>query len=67
MKFNPAAITALRKERGLRPEHLAIVADRSASSIYLYESGEVDPPAGVVAKLAEALGVDPGALFTSAE
>jgi len=40
-----------------------VSVDRSASTIRLYEAGLVDPPASMVAKLAAALGVQPGDLF----
>lgn len=61
--FSGPALRRHRTARNVRREALALAVDRSAQTIQLYEIGKVDPPASVVARLADALDVDPGALF----
>ena len=62
--FSGSEVRRRRQSQGLRAEHLAVVADRSAAAIHAYEVGQIDPPASVVAALAAALGCDPGDLYT---
>jgi transcriptional regulator with XRE-family HTH domain len=63
MTFSGAALRRARLARGLRREELAVATRRSVESIRGYERGQIDPPSSIVARLAEAVGVDPGALF----
>jgi len=62
-QFHGAAAEARRLELGLRREHVALAINRSASSVFLYERGDVDPPASVVAMLADVLDLKVGDLF----
>ena len=65
--FNGAELHRRRIAAGLRPEHVAVGADVSVDSIRSYENGRVTPRAAVVARLAEALGCEPGDLFTEGD
>ena len=54
----------LRRERGLATRGLAEAAGVGRSSINRYESGRTAPNASTVARLANALSVEPGDLLT---
>jgi transcriptional regulator with XRE-family HTH domain len=62
--FDGTSARRRREALGLRREEVAVRLRRSAESIAAYESGKVDPPASIVAQLADALSCDPGVLFT---
>lgn len=66
MKFDGATVRARREQMAMRPEQLAAGIDRCVTSVLQYERGAIDPPASIVARLAEVLHVDPGELFTDA-
>jgi transcriptional regulator with XRE-family HTH domain len=61
--FSGHRLRQARKASGVRYEHLAVAVGRSTDTLRSYEAGRVDPPASVVARLADALDVDPGELF----
>lgn len=65
VQFDGSRLRQARKNAGLRVEHVAVRINRSATSITLYESGKVDPPASVVARLADVCGVEVGDLFSA--
>ena len=65
--FCGARLTEIRQARGLRPEQLAVAVDRSAASIFGYESGRIVPPMQVVYRIARALDVEPIDLFAEAD
>jgi transcriptional regulator with XRE-family HTH domain len=54
----------IRKDRGLRPEHVAIVIGRSNSTVLAYERGRVTPSADALGELAWVLDVPIDDLFT---
>lgn len=62
--FSGEALRRRRQSAQIRPERIAVEINRSVESIRSYESGRVDPPARVVARLAAALGCEPADLFT---
>lgn len=64
MKFNGSAVATRRCELGMRPEALAVAIGRSASSVYLYERGAVEPPISVASRIAEVLGMEVADIFT---
>ena len=55
-RFSGGALRARRQAVGIRPELLAVKVDRSLPSLFHYEQNRTDPPASVVAALADALG-----------
>jgi transcriptional regulator with XRE-family HTH domain len=57
-------LRALRQERGLTIQHLAKLTDLSRTFISQIESGTANPSVGTLKKVADALGVPIGALFT---
>lgn len=61
--FSPPTLRALRKERGKSTADIAAAVGRSHFTIAEYERGRRKPSASVVADLADALDVAPGALF----
>lgn len=61
--FSGARLRETRVAAGLRPEHVAFSIERSVYSIHEYERGRVCPPAAVIDRLAQALGVTPGDLL----
>ncbi len=62
-RFSGSALRQARRAAHVRPERLAVEVARSVESIRGYEGGRIDPPASVVAALADALGVEAGSLF----
>jgi transcriptional regulator with XRE-family HTH domain len=52
-----------RMAAGKSREQLAVDVGRSLYSIAGYELGHIDPPASIVAALADSLGCSPGDLF----
>jgi transcriptional regulator with XRE-family HTH domain len=62
-QFSGQKLREARKAAGVRPELLAVRVDRCLGSIRLYERGEADPPASIVAALADALEIAPGDLY----
>lgn len=63
IRFSGTASAERRRALGLSHEQVAVAVRRSASAVRMYEVGAIDPPASVVVRLAEALGVLPGDLF----
>lgn len=63
MGFDPEKLRLARKAAGLSRDRLAADADISSATVGLLERGSVDPRSETVAKLANALGIDPGSLF----
>jgi hypothetical protein len=61
--FSGTRLREARLRSDKRPERVAVAIDRSVASLFLYERGEVDPPASVVAKLAQVLACQPGDYF----
>lgn len=55
--FSPRRLAQARAAAGLRREAVAVAIDRSAASVTAYEHGQADPPASVVGRLADTLGV----------
>jgi transcriptional regulator with XRE-family HTH domain len=66
-RFSGEVLRARRHAAGIKPELLAVKVDRSLPSLFHYEQNRTDPPASIVAALADALGCHPGDLFTEAE
>ena len=66
-RFSGTQLRTRRLALGLRAEHLAVAVGRSVESVRGYEAGRIDPPAAIVAALADAVGVTPGELFESDE
>lgn len=64
-KFSGERLRYARLAAGLRPEHVAVAICRSVDSVRGYETGRIDPPASLVAKLAAAVGTEPGELFAA--
>lgn len=64
--FSGERLKAQRVSHGMSRELLAVNIGRSYHSIVSYEHGRAEPPANVVAALAEALSCDVGALFDMA-
>lgn len=56
-KFSGQKVAEARKSLDLRREHLGVALNRSALTIRAYEHGTVMPPADVVGRLADVLGV----------
>jgi transcriptional regulator with XRE-family HTH domain len=63
-RFDGKKLATIRKRSRLRVEHVAVAIDRSVASVHFYESGRIDPPASIVAMLADVLGIAAGELFT---
>ena len=63
-KFDGKALRREREMRNKRREDLAVALNRSYENIRAYETGRTDPPASVLASLADVIGCDPGAFFT---
>lgn len=57
----------LRTRRGLSQERLAQLAEIHRTEVGLLENGKREPKAGIIAKLAGALQIPPGELFTGFE
>lgn len=66
-KFSGRRLQEERTAIGLRPEAVALAIDRSVYSLSGYEAGRIDPPASVVAALAEKLGVDESVFFENVD
>lgn len=66
-KFDGKALRRQRELRHKRLEEMAVEMGRSYAAIVSYETGRVDPPASVVAVLADNLGCDPGVFFTEVD
>lgn len=64
MRFDGMELRRQRKEAGYRRVAVAAAIDKSVESLDAYENGKVDPPASVVARLCDAIGIDAGVLFT---
>jgi transcriptional regulator with XRE-family HTH domain len=60
-------LKALRKQRGLSQDRLAELAGLTGKYVGEVERGEVNPSATTIARLAEALTVDAGELFETAD
>lgn len=65
--FSGSRLRQARQSRGVTREVLAGQIDRSVSVIRKYEAGEAVPSTVVVGRLAWALGVQAGELFTERE
>jgi len=63
--FSGDALKRIRKERGMTLKQLAVITGMGESQIYTYESGRKRPRRETAADLAEALGVEPEALYVS--
>lgn len=61
--FSGRRICEHRRRLDLRREHLGVALNRSALTIRAYEHGTVMPPADVVGRLADVLGVAVDDLF----
>ena len=61
--FSGSRLADARQAAGLRREAVAVAVDRSLPTIVGYELGRVDPPASIVARLADAVGVAAGDLY----
>jgi transcriptional regulator with XRE-family HTH domain len=61
--FSGARLRAARAAAGIPIERVALDIQRSADSVRSYETGRIDPPASLVARLADSVGVHPGELF----
>jgi len=55
-KFSGRQLRDARLAAGLKIEHLALRIDRSVFTISQYERGHVQPPAGILGAIADALG-----------
>jgi transcriptional regulator with XRE-family HTH domain len=62
-QFSGERLQELRRSAGRSREHLAVAGGRCLTSIVNYETGRVAPPVDVLAKLADAIGVDVADLF----
>lgn len=63
VRFSGPKLRQARLRSGAPITRVALDVGRSVESLRCYESGRIDPPASIVAALAESLGVDPGELF----
>ena len=61
--FSGQKVRDARTRAGIRPEMIAVAISRSVDSLRLYEQGRTDPPASVIAALANALHLEPGEFF----
>jgi transcriptional regulator with XRE-family HTH domain len=61
--FSGRLLRQQRTARGLRREQVALAVDRSVYSVAGYETNRIDPPARVVAALAELLDLAESDLF----
>lgn len=66
-QFSGRHLRERRVALGVRIEALACTVGRSAWTIQSYELGRTDPPATIVAALAEALDTNEGNLFADVE
>jgi transcriptional regulator with XRE-family HTH domain len=62
-KFNGHLLRAIRKDRNLRPEQLAVLIGRSYQAVNLYECGHRLPPVSVLERLAAVLDTDVANFF----
>ncbi|MCO5307455.1 MAG: helix-turn-helix domain-containing protein [Microthrixaceae bacterium] len=62
-QFSGSRLRQSRVSSGIRIEALALAVGRSVDTLRQYENGRVDPPASIVSRLADSLGVEVGALF----
>lgn len=62
-QFSGSRLRQSRVSSGIRIEVLAVAVGRSVDTLRQYENGRVDPPASIVSRLADSLGVEVGALF----
>jgi len=62
-EFSPAALGRARRRAGLTVAMLGARVGREGSVVARYERGEINPPAGVLGRLAAALGITVDALF----
>lgn len=63
-RFDGQRLEAMRRHRGEQHAHLALATGKSTQTVRLYERGAIAPPAATICRLAQHLGVAPGALFT---
>lgn len=57
----------IRRSRGIRTEYVAVVIKRCSRTVEGYERGSTNPPASIVAALADLLDIDVSELFTDTE
>lgn len=57
-KFSGQQLREARLARGLKPERLAMLIDRSVFTIHQYERGDALPSVTALGALADQLGVD---------
>ncbi len=62
----PMELRRARYNAGMNRADVRNAINRDESVIARYERGEIDPPASVLAALADLYGVDPGVFFTRA-
>jgi transcriptional regulator with XRE-family HTH domain len=62
-EFSPAALARARRRAGLTVAALGAKVGREASVVARYERGEINPPAGMLGRLAGALSVKVDDLF----
>ena len=63
MSDSVPSLKRLRESKGLTQKALADAVGLSEHAIYLFESGRTDPSLDTLKRLAQALGVQPGALL----
>jgi transcriptional regulator with XRE-family HTH domain len=63
MSNSVPGLKPLREEKGLTQRALADAVGLSEHAIYLFESGRTAPSLDTLKRLAQALGVQPGALL----
>jgi transcriptional regulator with XRE-family HTH domain len=66
-RFNPQLLRRAREARGLSVPGLAAKAGVSFGSVYAWEYGDRIPTSANLCKIAAALGIDPGDLFTRSD
>ncbi len=64
-RFSPERLRSVRQDLGLRPEHAAVAVDRSALTVYFWETGRSVPNANQLAALAGLYGTDPSAFYVT--
>jgi transcriptional regulator with XRE-family HTH domain len=62
-RFSGDRLREFRQARQFRREHLADRIEKSVETLRLYETNRVDPPASVVARIADSLRILAGDLF----
>lgn len=66
-KFSPARLIAARRALGLNRDQVAFSIGRTAQMYAFYEKGKHAPPANLLPKIADRLGVTVADLFEEVE